>query len=179
MVVLLNKQEIDMPKKAKELSAAEVRRITGPGLHAVGGVAGLHLQNKTSAASSWILRVKVGNKRRDMGLGGYPDVSLAEARRKAAEAKEKIRQGIDPIWLRKAAREALTVDGGYKQETQKMHTEMVRPKEAARLLGISRTMLWRLSETEANFPKKIVFSSRCVGWRISSLLAWLEEKEAA
>ena len=74
-----------MPKKAKELTALAVKKLTKPGLHAVGGVAGLLLQVTTTGARSWILRAMVGTKRRDIGLGGYPDVTLAFARDKARE----------------------------------------------------------------------------------------------
>jgi integrase len=96
-----------MPKKAKELTATEVRRLMKPGLHAVGGVAGLLLQVTATGARSWILRATVGAKRRDIGLGGFPDVPLAMARENAREAREKIRQGVDPVAERRAARDAL------------------------------------------------------------------------
>lgn len=96
-----------MPKKAKELSATEVRRLDKPGLYAVGGVAGLQLQVTQTGARSWILRTLVGSKRRDIGLGGFPDVPLAQAREKAREMKEQIKQGIDPVEARKAARDEL------------------------------------------------------------------------
>ena len=69
-----------MPKIAKELSAIEVKRIKSPGMHFVGGVAGLALQLKNSEAASWILRVRIGGKRKHIGLGGFPQVTLAEAR---------------------------------------------------------------------------------------------------
>ena len=96
-----------MPKKAKELGALEVGRLTSPGLHAVGAVAGLHLQVTPTKARSWILRVTVGGKRRDMGLGGYPDVTLAAAREAARAAREVIRKGVDPILERQQAQRAL------------------------------------------------------------------------
>jgi integrase len=96
-----------MPKKAKELTAIEVKRISTPGRHAVGGVPGLLLVVKDTGAKSWILRVTVGNKRRNIGLGGYPEVSLATARDKARSTKELIDQGIDPVQERKARRAAL------------------------------------------------------------------------
>src|SRR5690606_21963073 len=96
-----------MPKKAKELSAKEVRDLTTPGLHPVGGVAGLRLQVKDTGARSWIMRVQVGCKRRDIGLGGFPDVTLAQARGKAREYKEAILQSVDPVAERKAARSRL------------------------------------------------------------------------
>lgn len=96
-----------MPKKVRERSALYVRRLKRPGLHSVGGVAGLYLQVKESGARSWILRVKVGERRPDIGLGGYPDVTLEAARERAREARELIRQGIDPLEARKTARAAL------------------------------------------------------------------------
>jgi integrase len=101
-----------MPKKAKELSATEVRRLNRPGLHAVGGVSGLLLQVIDSGARSWILRTMVGKKRRDIGLGGFPDVSLATAREKARDTKEKIKQGVDPVAERKAVRNKLIAAQG-------------------------------------------------------------------
>lgn len=96
-----------MPRKAKELSAYQVRRIKRPGLHAVGGVAGLHLLVKPSGARSWILRVVIGDRRPDIGLGGYPDVSLADARSEAREVRKQIRAGVDPVAARRAAQDAL------------------------------------------------------------------------
>ncbi len=115
-----------MPKKAKELSAAEVRRKTKEGLHAVGGVAGLHLQVTSTGARSWILRAVVGSKRRDIGLGGFPDVSLKQARDKAREDRELISKGLDPITERKAARNALIIsqakDVRFDHAAKQCHT---------------------------------------------------------
>ena len=59
-----------MPRKAAELSPLSISRLKEPGLWAVGGVAGLYLHVNARGARSWILRVVVGDKRRDMGLGG-------------------------------------------------------------------------------------------------------------
>ena len=96
-----------MARKAKELSALEVGRLTATGHHAVGGVAGLYLYVVDSGARSWVLRTMVGSKRRHMGLGGFPEVSLAKAREKARTAKEQIDQGIDPIAQRVAVASSL------------------------------------------------------------------------
>ena len=91
-----------MARKAKELSALSVGRLTSQGNHAVGGVSGLYLYVNDAGARSWVLRTMVGSKRRHMGLGGFPDVSLAQAREKARKARDDISQGIDPIAERNA-----------------------------------------------------------------------------
>jgi len=92
-----------MARKAKQLSALDVGRLTEPGMWAVGGVAGLYLRVNDKDGRSWVLRATVGNKRRDMGLGGYPDVTLAGAYEKARQARAKIDSGTDPILFRKQA----------------------------------------------------------------------------
>lgn len=96
-----------MPKKADELGPLAVSRLKEPGLHPVGGVAGLRLQVSPSGARSWILRTTVGGKRREKGLGGFPDVTLAGAREAARAARALIANGVDPIAEAKAARSAL------------------------------------------------------------------------
>jgi integrase len=101
-----------MPKVAEELTALDVKRLAHPGgkrnvLFSVGGVPGLHMQLTPKDGRSWVLRAKVGTLRRDIGLGGYPAVTLSQARDKAREARAKIEGGIDPVEERKAAKAAL------------------------------------------------------------------------
>jgi len=118
-----------MPKKAKELSALDVKRIIKPGRYAIGFISGLLLVVKDSGAKSWILRTMIGNKRRNIGLGGYPEVSLSKAREKAREAKELIKQGVDPIEQRKAQRLAfLNSQNGrltFSEAAQRCHEKKV------------------------------------------------------
>jgi prophage regulatory protein len=54
---------------------------------------------------------------------------------------------------------------------------ILRPAEACRYLGMSRTALHHLHERDSSFPRKIIFSARCVGWKKQSLDAWLAAKE--
>ena len=48
-------------------------------------------------AKSWILRCKVGHKRREIGMGAFPDVTLSAARDRARDGRDLIRKGIDPV----------------------------------------------------------------------------------
>lgn len=101
-----------MPLVANELGSLDIKRASHPGgkgnaMVAVGGVTGLYLQITSRGAKSWILRAKVGSKRRDIGLGGYPSVTLAAAREKAREVRAGIEAGRDPVEEKRAAKAAL------------------------------------------------------------------------
>ena len=104
-----------MPKIAKPLSDLQLRRITRVGWHAVGGVAGLLLQVRKPAKEgaqtprSWILRVKVGNQRQPIGLGSYPQVSLAVAREQASKMVIEAKQGVNLKEKKRAQRSSLIV----------------------------------------------------------------------
>ena len=102
-----------MPKIAPPLNDLQVRRIVRTGWHAVGGVAGLLLQVRKPAKEgaqiprSWILRVKVGDQRQPIGLGPYPQVSLAEAREQAKKLVVQAKQGVNLKAKKRFERSAL------------------------------------------------------------------------
>jgi integrase len=96
-----------MPRIAKELAPLAVKGLTTAGLHPVGGVAGLMLQVSPKGTRSWLLRIKVGDKRREIGLGAFPGVTLALAREKAQATRDDITKGIDPVAQRAAARQTI------------------------------------------------------------------------
>ncbi len=96
-----------MPRIAKSLGALEIKRLHSAGLHQVGGVSGLGLQVMPTGAKSWVLRVMVGERRREIGLGAYPGVGVALAREKAQQTRDEIVAGIDPVAQRAAARQSI------------------------------------------------------------------------
>lgn len=87
------------------LSDARARKLK-PGDKAIsdGSMRGLYLFPSGSAGSGkWVLRFvsPVTGKRRDMGLGSYPAVSIRDARARAFEARSVIEDGSDPLEARR------------------------------------------------------------------------------
>lgn len=87
--------------KINRLSAVNLNSLP-PGKYNDGQ--GLWLNKRTDGGAQWFLRVTVFGRRREMGLGPYPDVKLKEARETAADARKLVREGKDPIVEREKRR---------------------------------------------------------------------------
>ncbi len=122
-------QNLTMPKIAKQLSDRAVAALKEEGRHAVGGVAGLHLRI-TAGHRGWILRVQVGNARKDMGLGAYPGLGLAEARERAWKIHESIREGRDPVAPRRQQRQALLAQASAERTFRWCTEEFLKAKSS-------------------------------------------------
>jgi integrase len=91
--------------KVNQLTSAFLK--TAPSGKHLDGL-GLWYVKRPNGGSQWMLRISLGGKRREMGLGGFPEVSLKEARELAADYRKMAKQGIDPIKQRsQQRREAL------------------------------------------------------------------------
>lgn len=64
--------------------------------------AGLHLRVRPTGAKDWLFIYSSGGRRRKMGLGAYPNTSLATARREADKARDSLAQIVDPLTERRA-----------------------------------------------------------------------------
>jgi integrase len=93
-----------MKRHGNKLTAAAVRVATEPGLYGDGH--GLYLQISTFDTKSWVFRYMIEGRARKMGLGPLHTVSLAEARKRAADARLKVLDGLDPVDERTAQRAA-------------------------------------------------------------------------
>jgi integrase len=91
-----------MAKRIELLSAVRMRNLKGPGYFADGG--NLYFRIAPGGSCGWIFRWSVNGKTRDMGLGPYPQISLAAARKHAEECRALVQRGIDPIEARRAQR---------------------------------------------------------------------------
>lgn len=93
-----------MSQTVNRLTATRVQKIKTSGMYPDG--AGLYLQVTAADAKSWLFRYSLRGKAREMGLGSFRKVSLADARRKATECHRLLEDHIDPIEHRKVARTA-------------------------------------------------------------------------
>ena len=101
-----------MPK----LTAAGIKKVTQVGLHGDGN--GLYLNVAKSGSTSWIQRITIDGKRRDMGLGGYPTITLAKAREIAGENRRAIAEGRNPLAEKKAEAKRIPT---FKEAAKEVH----------------------------------------------------------
>ncbi len=86
---------------AGKLSAVAIKGLVKPGRYSDGG--GLHLYVRDADKRSWVLRYTIGDRRRDMGLGDFPALTLKDARDRADAARAHLKEGRDPLDARRAA----------------------------------------------------------------------------
>lgn len=93
--------------KGGGLTVAKVKTAK-PGKHHDGGGTGLFLRVDKNGGRFWIQRIVIHGKRREIGLGGFPIVGLAEARKAALANKQLAFAGGDPLAERRKTRETLS-----------------------------------------------------------------------
>jgi integrase len=101
-----------------KLTASKVRALVEPGRYSDGDGLFLELNGKNSGR--WLLRVQMGGRRRDFGLGSLRSVSLADAREAAFLMRKKIAPGIDPVAERKQERLVIPT---FRKAAELVHAE--------------------------------------------------------
>jgi integrase len=115
------------PEKA--LTSVKINSLKKPGRYADGN--GLYLVVDPSGAKRWVLRTVVMGRRRDIGLGGFKLVSLAEAREQAASYRKMARTGGDPLSHRKKERQRVLTFAEAAQMTHEEHRGAWRDQKHA------------------------------------------------
>jgi integrase len=137
-----------MPKSAgkhkyNRLTDLKVRRLSDKGRYGDGG--GLYLVVTASGSKQWVLRTMVNGRRKDIGLGGYPTVSLAHARNDAADMRLKAKQGIDPVAARREAKKTIPT---FEEAARQVHAENIPTWKATKAVD-----QWINSLENYAFPK--------------------------
>lgn len=96
---------------SKKLDIHTVKNLKNPGRYTDALVRGLHLWVKAGGGKYWIFRYTFNGRQRDLSLGAFPRLSIAEARLRAQETHDKLDQGISPH----DERQALKRDNGAAQ----------------------------------------------------------------
>jgi hypothetical protein len=125
---------------ANRLTARTVATIKPPGLHTDGG--GLYLRIGKGGGRAWVFIYRKGSKRTELGLGSVRDVSLAEARERAAACRRRVAAGEDPRQERKT--KAVPTFGELADEYIATHSRTwSNPKHIAQ---------WKMTLTEYAAP---------------------------
>lgn len=99
-----------MPKLVNLLSPKGLD-VLGPGWHRDGN--GLYLRVMPNGQKKWVLIFQDRGRRREMGFGSYPNVSLRTARQLTTDAQQKLAGGVDPIEERQNARRSTPTFGEF------------------------------------------------------------------
>jgi len=106
-----------------------VKGIDAMGMYHDGG--GLYLQVSAAGAKSWIYRFMLDGRAREMGLGPLNVISLAEARKRAAECRKSRLDGIDPIEARRAQRGRRKLEAGRAMTFDKCAAAYIEAHKAS------------------------------------------------
>ena len=87
-----------------KLNPKQVENLTEPGTYEDGD--GLRLVVKPTGRKPWLLRFQLAGRRREMGLGSFPEVSLKKARLEASAKRGQLSDGVDPLAARDIERAA-------------------------------------------------------------------------
>ena len=102
-----------------------------------GDGAGLYLRVASGGSRQWIQRITIDGKRRDLGLGGFPAVSLARARQVAHANRSTVAEGRDPL-------------------AEKRRAKLPTFGEAARKVHEANLPRWRNGKHTANWMTTLV-----------------------
>lgn len=116
------------------LTAKKTEHLTEPGRYL--DSAGLYLLISKTGTKSWLLRYQINGRRRDMGMGAFPTVSLKLAREQALQARTLLAQGEDPLDARGEQQKAARAAGvTFEQLARAYHAEHCKHLTPGRIKG--------------------------------------------
>ena len=124
------------------LTPAFVRNVSQAGRYCDGQ--GLYLDVRPSGSRGWVQRLTIRGRRTELGLGGFPLVSLKEAREKAFANRKLAREGGDPLSEKRRAELTPTFAEAARQVWKQLRPGWRSPDHAE---------LWRSSLEHHAFPR--------------------------
>ena len=118
----------------KRLTVLKIRALSRPGLYRADPT--LYLRVTVAGTKQWVQRLAVKGKQTDIGLGGFPLVTLAEARELAFENRRLARRGGDPLAAKRKANMPT-----FREAAERTHRAL-RPR-------------WRSDKVAANWMQQL------------------------
>ncbi|MEJ2895799.1 integrase arm-type DNA-binding domain-containing protein [Bordetella avium] len=131
-----------------DLQIKSLTRTGEPTAKSDGG--GLTFTLSKAGTASWVLRYRVGGRRRELTLGNYPDISLSDARRMAREKRVDVDQGIDPAGLKASAK--------LEAKTAKLVKDVIADYRSKRLQHLA-------NNTIRTYSRQLTIVDRSIGAR--------------
>ena len=170
----------------RKLNAAQCKTIKKPGMYRADDT--LYLCVKPTGRKSWVQRIVVDGRRRNLGLGPYPVVSLSQARQRAFENRVKVELGKDPLADKRKARAPLFKDAAASTHASLKPTWKSRHTETTWLQVLNRYAMPkignlpvdRITEADVLAILKPIWTekpetARRVKRRIRAVLEWCRE----
>ena len=132
-----------MPRLVDRLSARTAQTVKNPGMYADGK--GLYLRIGLTGSKSWVYRYQADGRRHDLGLGPYPDVSVAEARERASAQRRLRLDGEDPLTARRTGRHRASLEAAKAITFREAAEQYIRSHEAG----------WRNATHAAQWPASL------------------------
>lgn len=105
------------------LTALQVTKAKAKGRYRDGG--GLYLVVRSDTQRHWIVRAVLDNKRRDFSIGSANKLGLAKAREIAADFREKIALGVDPLEIKRHAKQNLKTIPSFESLSREIHAQTI------------------------------------------------------
>ena len=138
-----------MTRPLNRLTALKVTRTKQPGMYADGG--GLYLRVAEGGSKQWIFRYVTDGHMRDMGIGPFHTLTLAQARERATAARVLRLDGIDPIDHKRAQRAELLAAAAKAMTFRQCAEDFLREHEA-KWTNATHRQQWRATLKNYVYP---------------------------
>lgn len=142
--------ELKITTTKRPLSPTFVSKVSASGRYFDTGT-GMHLWVKSPHHKYWIFRFSYANKRHDMSLGRYPLISLAEARRRALEARSQVAFGVSPIAAKNELKR-LQIESSLTKTTFREFAEQCIELKSPEWKNSKHESQWRYTLKEYAYP---------------------------
>ena len=132
------------------LTAVKAKSLSKPGMHGDGE--GLYLSVSRSGSRSWVQRISIDGRRREIGLGSFPAIGLAQARGLAAANRTAVAEGRDPLAEKREAKRKAAIPTFREAAKQTFEANLPRWRNGKHTLSWWQTLERHALPTLGDMP---------------------------